>query len=66
MHNQTPIHDPNLQRLVQDFDALADLLQTLIDRDRRPRAPRESIPEKETEFTTEWQIASTTEEVYSC
>ncbi len=47
MQDQTLIHDPNLQRLVQDFDALADLLQTLIDRDRRPRAAREHPGERD-------------------
>jgi hypothetical protein len=65
MQNQTSIRDPSLQRLVQDFDALADLVQTLIDHDHLQRAPHETVPSHDTEFTTEWQMAPTEEEVYS-
>jgi hypothetical protein len=64
MNDPTPIRDPNLQRLVQDFDALADLVQTLIDRDRR-RMPQETISVHELEYTTEWQMEPNVEAAHS-
>ncbi|HZV06422.1 MAG TPA: hypothetical protein VE999_15185 [Gemmataceae bacterium] len=64
MNDPTPIRDPNLQRLVQDFDALADLVQTLIDRDRR-RVPQETISVHELEYTTEWQMEPNAEAAHS-
>jgi hypothetical protein len=64
MNDHAPIHDPNLQRLVQNFDALADLVQTLIDRDRR-RVPHEAVPVHEMEYTTEWQMEPTVEAAHS-
>jgi hypothetical protein len=64
MNDQTPVRDPNLQRLVQDFDALADLVQTLIDRDRR-RVPHQTISVHEMEYTTEWQMEPNVEAVHS-
>lgn len=60
MNDSLPIHDPNLQRLVKDFDALADLMQTLIDGDRR-RPRHEAVPTNVLEFTTEWQMDSSAE-----
>ena len=65
MQNHMLIRDPNLQRLVQDFDAVADLVQKLIESDRPHCVRHDSIPSHETEFTTEWQMESTPEEVYS-
>lgn len=65
MKNPTLIRDPSLQRLVQDFDAVADLVQTLIERDRPGDMRDKTIPHQETEFTTEWQMEPTPEEVYS-
>jgi hypothetical protein len=65
MKDQTPIPSPNLLRFVQDFDALADLLQATIERDRCSHEQRETVPAEVTEFTTEWQMASTVEEAYS-
>jgi hypothetical protein len=62
MHNPILIRDPNLRRLVRDFDALADVLQTLIDRDHQPSSHNETVPEHDMEFTTEWQMESTAEE----
>ena len=65
MQNQPLIRNPSLQRLVQDFDAVADLVQTLVDRDRLDDARHETISRHEMEFTTEWQMEPTEEEVYS-
>ena len=63
MEKLTLIRDPNLRRLVHDFDALANVPHTLIDRDYLTRPHHEAVPDQETEFTTEWQMASTSEEV---
>ncbi|HTU93323.1 MAG TPA: hypothetical protein VMF69_24795 [Gemmataceae bacterium] len=60
MNDPLPIHDPNLQRLVKDFDALADLVQTLIGDDRR-RPRHETVSANVMEFTTEWQIEPSAE-----
>lgn len=62
MQKQTVIRDPNLQRLVQDFDALADLVQTLLERDRLPPTRHETVSIHEMEFTTEWQMEPSAEE----
>jgi hypothetical protein len=62
MQDQTIIHDPKLRRLARDFDALADILRTLIDKDRHA-STRSAAAQNETEFTTEWQMGSTGEEV---
>jgi hypothetical protein len=64
MEKPTIIRDPNLRRLVYDFDALANELHTLIDRDSLTRPHRESVPDQETEFTTEWQMEPDAEEVH--
>jgi hypothetical protein len=64
MHNPTIIRDANLRRLVHDFDALADVLHALIDRNRQTSLPTEVVPERETEFTTEWQMESAAAEVH--
>jgi hypothetical protein len=64
MNDLTPIRDPNLQLFVQDFDALADWAQTLIDNDRR-RAQHERTFIGEMEFTTEWQIGPSADMVHS-
>lgn len=64
MANQMLIRDPSLQRLVQDFDAVADLVQKLVNNERPPRR-HEAIPNHEMEFTTEWQMEPTSEVVYS-
>jgi hypothetical protein len=63
MQNQTIIRDPNLRRLVRDFDALANVLHTLVDRDR-PTARRPDEAPHEMEFTTEWQMETAAEEVH--
>jgi hypothetical protein len=55
MNEPKPIRDPNLLRFVQDFDALADLVHTLIDQNRR-RVHHETLSAAEMEFTTEWQM----------
>jgi hypothetical protein len=65
MKNHTLVREPSLQRLAEDFDALSELVQTLIDHDRLGRARHEAVPCHETEFTTEWQMESTSAEVYS-
>lgn len=64
MNDSLPINDPNLQRLVMDFDALAGLVQSLIDGDRR-RPREESISANVTEFTTEWQMQPSAEMAHS-
>ncbi|HEY7428378.1 MAG TPA: hypothetical protein VH682_29365 [Gemmataceae bacterium] len=64
MENPTIIRDPNLRRLVHDFDALANVLHTLIDRDCQTSPHREAVLDRDMEFTTEWQMASTAEEVH--
>jgi hypothetical protein len=64
MNEPSPIRDPNLQRLVQDFDALADLVQTLIERDR-DRVRHETISAPEMTFTTEWQMEPSAELAHS-
>ncbi|HTU20465.1 MAG TPA: hypothetical protein VMG10_20545 [Gemmataceae bacterium] len=64
MQNQSQIHNPSLQRLVQDFDAVADLVQTLIEHDRLDRTRQETILTHEMEFTTEWQMEPAEEEIY--
>lgn len=65
MPNQTFIREPSLQRLVQDCDAVADLVQTLIDRDRYESDRCDTIPNHDLEFTTEWQMEASSEEIYS-
>lgn len=60
MNDPLPIHDPKLQRLVKDFDALAGLMQSLIDGDRRPLR-HETVSANVMEFTTEWQMQPSAE-----
>lgn len=62
MRDQTIIQDPKLRRLAREFDALADILRTLIDKDRLT-STRPAAAQNETQFTTEWQMGSTAEEV---
>ncbi len=62
MHNPIPIRDPNLRRLVRDFDVIANVLHALIDRDQLTSLHNEAVLNRDAEFTTEWQMASTTEE----
>jgi hypothetical protein len=59
MNDPSPIRNANLQLLVQDFDALADVVQKLMDDTLRAR--HESNPFSEMEFTTEWQMESSAE-----
>ncbi len=63
MQKQTTIRDSNLRRLVHDFDALADVLHHLIDKDRPPEIRPEDAP-AEMAFTTEWQMVASGEEVH--
>ena len=65
MPNQTIVRDPKLRRLVSDFDALTDVPYTLIDRDHRLDRPAGVASPHEMEFTTEWQMVSTAEEVHA-
>lgn len=65
MRNQTLVRNPSLQRLVQDFDAVSDLVQTLIEHEHLDREQHETVLRHETEFTTEWQMEPAAEEVYS-
>jgi hypothetical protein len=62
MQNQTTIPEPALRRLAHDFDALADVLHTLIDRGNLPAPRHDAFSGPETEFTTEWQMVSGEEE----
>jgi hypothetical protein len=64
MNDPTPIRDANSQRFVQDFDALADWMQTRIERDRGRVAPKTN-PATEMEYTTEWQMESSAEAAHS-
>lgn len=64
MNDTLPLNDPKLQWLVQDFDALADLVQSLIAGDRR-RPRQETVPAKVLEFTTEWQMGPSAEMAHS-
>jgi hypothetical protein len=64
MQKPTEIEDPSLRWLARDFDALADVLRHLMERDRSTRSSRETVAEREMEFTTEWQMVSTVEEVH--
>ncbi len=63
MQSQITFRDPNLRRFVYDFDALADVLHTLVDHDpSRTRRPDDAP--QEMEFTTEWQMVASAEDVY--
>ena len=64
MHNPIPYGEPKFLRFVDDFEALADWLHARIEQDRF-RMSNEMIPDEETQFTTEWQMASSVEEVPS-
>jgi hypothetical protein len=64
MQNAALTQDVNLRRLVHDFDALADVLHTLVDRDRLTSSHGETVAGGEVEFTTEWQMASTAYEAH--
>ncbi len=64
MMEPTPRRDPNLQLFVQEFDALADLAQTLLDHERRC-AQHERTFIEEMEFTTEWQMVPDAEMAHS-
>jgi hypothetical protein len=65
MQDQTQIRDPKLRRLVRDFDALANVLHTLLDKDHLPTDDRPEPTPVEMEFTTEWQMVATVEEMHS-
>jgi len=63
MQSQITFRDPNLRRFVYDFDALADVLHTLVDHDQAGNRHPDDAPQ-ETEFTTEWQMVATAEDVH--
>jgi hypothetical protein len=63
MNDPTPVRNPNLQLLVQDFDALADVVQKLMDDTRRGR--HETTPSSVMQFTTEWQMEQSAEMAHS-
>jgi len=63
VNDPSPIPTANLQLLVQDFDALADVVQKLMDDTRRAR--HETVPFNEMEFTTEWQMEPSVEMAHS-
>lgn len=58
MFNSIPYAEPKFLRFVDDFEALADSLQARIEQERF-----RTKPEVETQFTTEWQMSSSEEEV---
>ncbi len=64
MNDPLPIYDLDFQRLIMDFDALADRVQTLMAGDRR-RPRHEPISAKVMEFTTEWQMEPSAEMAHS-
>ncbi len=55
MNDHSPLRGPIVQRFVQDFDALADLMETRMDWECGD-APHDTIPAAEMEYTTEWQM----------
>lgn len=57
MQNSLLLRDPNLLRFVQDFETLAEVLQTRIDR-KHSHAPHAALHGDPTQFTTEWQLPS--------
>jgi hypothetical protein len=63
MQNPTRIHEPNFPQFTQDVDALDDRMDTRLDCEPHSREPHGAIPRHVLEFTTEWQMASTAEEV---
>ena len=65
MQDQTFVHDPNIERLVHDFDALADLLHRLIEQDRQAEVHHDGLYNSPIAFTTEWQMVGSAEEVHS-
>lgn len=60
MHNSIPYAEPKFLRFVDDFEALADSLQARIEQERF-----RTMPEEVRQFTTEWQMDSSVEEVSS-
>ena len=58
MVNSIPYAEPKFLRFVDDFEALADSLQARIEQERF-----RTMPKEETQFTTEWQMPSSVEEV---
>lgn len=63
---QQPIltQELSVPRLVADFDGLADWMPVRHEREDPYRGPHETTPSQETEFTTEWQIVTSADEVY--
>lgn len=62
MQKQTRILEPSFSQSPADFDAREDRKQTRIDSHPDSREPHAILPSY-MEFTTEWQMASTAEEV---
>jgi hypothetical protein len=58
MQDKTLLGDPSIQRLVNEFDSLADRLHTLMERDPPRRRNPETLRGAQWEFTTEWQMVS--------
>ncbi|MGH7225802.1 MAG: hypothetical protein ACRELF_21495 [Gemmataceae bacterium] len=65
MNEQTRLHDRPFSCPVPTFDALTDVLQNLVERDRRNPPHWQAMPGNEMDFATEWQMEATTEEVHS-
>jgi hypothetical protein len=63
MQKQTRIHEPSYPQSLADFDVRDDRKQTRSDREPHLREPHTGIPSHVLEFTTEWQMVSTAEEV---
>jgi hypothetical protein len=64
MNEQTRTDDRRLHRVVHDLETLTDVLENLIERDRRNPPPWQAMPEHEMDFATEWQMETTAEAVH--
>jgi hypothetical protein len=65
MQQQTLSHNPSCSFFGPDSDELTFWAPPRSDREQPYRGPHEAIPSQEMEFTTEWQMVSPSEAVYS-
>lgn len=64
MNDHSPIRGPIAQRFVQDFDALADSMETTMDWECGG-VEHDAIPAAAIEYTTEWQMEPSAEVTHS-
>lgn len=65
MPSQMLVDEPSFPQFVRAEEARADWRQIRIDAEVHAQQPHARFPQHVTEFTTEWQMSSTNEEVYS-